>query len=139
MRVNAGIGKGNARGTALGQYDCRANVWQCGNCSALVEAHWARRKAKAARRELQPHDGCARCSPAYRRRTYVDNQRAMADELAAGLRRLVQRHGLRAEREWIELPSADVLLAVEAARAQAAAEAALAKPRGRPRRRAAYE
>jgi len=141
--ANRGIGKGQARGTELAQADCRANVWSCGasGCHAIVEAYWARRKADARCRrggdgELDPADGCARCSASFRRRTCVEGQRSMAAELERGTRRLVQRHERRADRQWIERPTGVVHEAVAAARRQADELERGTRAPGRPAKRA---
>ena len=52
MRPNAGIGKGNARGTELGQADFRRATFVCGadGCNALVDLLWHANNAKRRRR-----------------------------------------------------------------------------------------
>ena len=135
-RINKGIGRGYAKGTELAQEDSRANTWVCGGagCSALVDVHWARRRAKAARPEhaaFAPADGCAHCAPAFKRAQYVKGQRKMARQLASGERRLVRRHGQRADRDMWEQPTAALAAAVAAALAQADRAAAARYQRGR--------
>lgn len=135
-RVNCGIGRGFARGTELAQIDSRANTWVCGTagCDALVDVHWARRRAKAARPKravFVPADGCAHCTSAFKRAQYIKGQRDMARQLSAGDRRLVRRHAVRTERELWEQPTAAVEAAVAAALAQVERVAAARYKRGR--------
>ena len=75
MRSNAGIGKGNARGTELGQADFRKATFVCGadGCNALVDLLWAWRVAGT--RMPSVGDGCSACGIYRARRRNVESQR----------------------------------------------------------------
>ena len=81
MRPNAGIRKGNARGTALAQADF--------GCNALVDLLWAWRVAGT--RMPSVGDGCSACGIYRARRRNVENQRKIAAAVESGARRLVHR------------------------------------------------
>jgi len=91
MRPNAGIRKGNARGTELGQADFRKATFVCGadGCNALVDLLWAWRVAGT--RMPSVGDGCSACGSNRARKRNVDNQRKMAAAVESGARRLVHR------------------------------------------------
>jgi hypothetical protein len=91
MRPNWGIGSGNARGTQLAQEDFRRATFVCDapGCCALIDLHWARRRA--GQRLPRVGDGCTACGSGRARTQNLDGQRRMARDLERGSRRLVYR------------------------------------------------